>query len=204
MMRRTYTTIVFDLGNVLIPFSHNLWIENFNKISEGIGDKFYQKFKDNYNIHRDYESGKISDEEIIEIGLDWLEHKVTREQFLEIYANIFTFNQNVIDLLPILKRKYKLVLLSNTSGIHQKYGWEKYSFIKNFDKLILSHEVGAVKPEEKIYKAVEEFTLEKSETHIFIDDILDYVNAAKTLGWDGIQFVGYENLENEFKLRNIL
>ena len=100
--------------------------------------------------------------------------------------------------------KYKLILLSNTSGIHQKYGWEKYSFIKNFDKLILSHEVGAVKPEEKIYKAVEEFTLEKSETHIFIDDILDYVNAAKTLGWDGIQFVGYENLENEFKLRNIL
>jgi putative hydrolase of the HAD superfamily len=203
-MNTAYTTIVFDLGNVLIPFDHSLWVKNFNKISEGIGDKFYQKFKENYNIHRDYESGKISDEELLEIGLSWLDNKVSKEQFLDIFSNIFTFNKNVIDLLPKLKQKYKLVLLSNTSGIHKKYGWEKYSFIENFDKLILSHEVGAVKPEEKIYRAVENYTKEKSETHIFIDDILEYVIGAKKIGWDGIQFVGYDNLVNEFKLRNIL
>ena len=73
-----------------------------------------------------------------------------------------------------------------------------------FDKLILSHEVGAVKPENKIYKAVEHFTEEKPDSHIFIDDILEYVEKAKSLGWDGIQFKDYDDLIKHFRARNIL
>lgn len=204
MIERNYTTIVFDLGNVLIPFHHNLWVENFNKIEIGIGDKFYKKFLDNYNVHRDYESGKISDEEFISICLGWLDLKVTKGVFLKIFSEIFTFNHDVINLLPILKNKYKLVLLSNTSNIHKVYGWGEYPFIKYFDKLILSHEVESVKPQEKIFRSAEKFTNEESASHIFIDDILDYTNAAKSFGWDSIQFVGYENLVENLKSRGIL
>jgi putative hydrolase of the HAD superfamily len=204
MQLRKYTTIVFDLGNVLIPFDHTLWIKNYNKIKDGLGDSYIKKYTDQYQIHRGYESGTITDDEFISINLEWLEHKITSEEFCRYFSDIFTVNQKVVDLLSVLKEKYKLVLLSNTNNIHKKYGWEKYSFIDNFDKLILSHEVGAVKPEEKIYSAVENFTNEKPETHIFIDDILDYVNAAKVLGWDGIQFIGYENLFNELLNRKIV
>ncbi|MFZ1291875.1 MAG: HAD-IA family hydrolase [Melioribacteraceae bacterium] len=204
MNKKKYTTIVFDLGNVLLPFHHKMWIENYNKIEIGLGEKYHQKYLENYLIHRDYEAGKITDEEFISINLDWLDNKVTTQQFCEIYSNIFTKNENVIKLLPILKEKFKLVLLSNTSGIHKKFGWENNDFLKYFDKLFLSHEVGAVKPEEKIYKAVENFTGESVESHIFIDDILDYIIAAKNLGWDGIQFIGYENLVEEFNKREIL
>ncbi len=199
-----YSVIVFDLGNVLLPFHHDVWIEKYNSIYSGLGDKYYKKYLENYFIHRNYEAGKIKDDEFVSTNLNWLENKVSAEQFCEIYSKIFTVNQNVVELLPILKEKYKLVLLSNTSGIHKKYGWEENSFLEYFDKLILSNEIGAVKPEEKIYKAVENFTEEPPEKHIFIDDILEYVNAAKKLGWDGIHFVGYENLVKEFKLRNIL
>jgi len=203
MSIRKYSTIVFDLGNVLIPFDHNLWVQNFNEIELGLGDKYYRKYIDNYQIHRDYESGKLTDLEFISINLEWLDYKVNERKFIKIFSDIFTVNNNVIELFPILKQKYKLVLLSNTSNIHKKYGWEQYSFLEYFDKLILSHKIGAVKPEEKIYKAVEQFTKEEPGTHIFIDDVLDYVNGAKNLGWDGIQFIGYENLLQEFKKRKI-
>ncbi len=203
MKKRKFTTIVFDLGNVLIPFHHNLWIKNFNKIENGLGDKYYKFFNENYDVHRNYESGKLSDKEFIEKSLNWLDNKVNEQLFVEIFSNIFTLNEDVIELLSKLKKNYKLVLLSNTSNIHKVYGWEKYPFIKNFDKLILSHEVKAVKPEKEIYQAVENFTQEKPESHIFIDDILEYVEAAKNLGWDGIQFKGYENLVEEFKKREI-
>ena len=199
-----YTTIVFDLGNVLIPFDHNRWVTNFNKIEEGLGNLMISKFRENHDLQMKYEGGKISDAEFINICLDWLGNKVSEEQFCESFSDMFNFNQNVIDLLPVLKKRYQLVLLSNTCNIHKEYEWGKYSFIDYFDKLILSHEVGAVKPEKKIYKAVENYTDEPPNHHIFIDDIRDYVIAAKNLGWDGIQFVGYENLLNEFKSRGIL
>lgn len=199
-----YSTIVFDLGNVLIPFHHNLWVENYNKIQAGLGDKYHQTYLDNYNIHRDYESGKISDDEFITINLEWLDNKISREEFQKVFSEIFTFNYDVINLLPILKKKYKLLLLSNTSNIHKVYGWGDYPFIKNFDKLILSHEAKSVKPEERIFRTAESFTNEPSESHIFIDDIIEYTNAAKGFGWDAIHFVGYDNLVEEMKKREIL
>ncbi|MCB0752420.1 MAG: HAD-IA family hydrolase [Ignavibacteriae bacterium] len=204
MKNRKYTTIVFDLGNVLIPFDHTIWVKKYNSIQSGLGDSYIKNYLEFYEVHRNYESGKLSDKEFISKNLSWLNNKVSSEEFREIFSNIFTLNENVIELLPKLKKKYKLVLLSNTNHIHKKYGWEKYSFLKNFDKLILSHEVGAVKPEAKIYKAVEAFTQEPPENHIFIDDILEYANSAKKIGWDAIQFIGYENLVEELKKRNIL
>jgi len=199
-----YKTIVFDLGNVLIPFDHNLWIKQLNEVEVGLGKKYYKNYFENYEIHRKYEAGKLTDEEFIEQNLSWTNNKISSEEFCEIFSNIFSLNKNVIKLLPILKEKYKLVLLSNTNNIHKEYGWKKYPFINYFDKLILSHEVGAIKPEEKIYKAVEEFTKEESSTHIFIDDVKEYSDAAKQFGWDGIQFIGYENLVKEFEDRGIL
>ena len=204
MLTTKYSIIVFDLGNVLIPFDHNKWIERLNKVEQGLGEKYYRLYMENYNVHRSYEAGQMSDEEFIDRNLKWIDYKITSNDFCEIFSNIFTVNTNVVKLLPKLKKNYKLVLLSNTNNVHKKYGWEKYKFLKNFDKLILSHEIGAVKPEKKIYKAVELYTREPGEKHIFIDDIKEYVAAAKQLGWDGIQFTDYENLLQEFKKRKIL
>jgi putative hydrolase of the HAD superfamily len=204
MARNQYKVIVFDLGNVLIPFDHGRWVENLNKIKSGLGSKMFEKFRDNHDIQMEYEGGKISDDEFIDICLKWLDYKITPQQFRDIFSDIFSLNQNVIDLLPSLKSKYKLVLLSNTSNIHREYAWGKLEFINHFDKLILSHEIGAVKPENRIYKAVEEFTEEEPGSHIFIDDILEYVEKAKSLGWDGIHFTGYADLMKEFNSRSIL
>lgn len=203
-MENKYSVIVFDLGNVLIPFDYSRIVKALNKISAGLGERFYTIYKENYNIHRRFEKWELNNDEFLDIMMDWTEHKVEREEFCKIYSDLFTVNEDVAALLPVLKEKYKLVLLSNTNYIHQKYGWEHYGFLDFFDKLILSHEVGAIKPEEKIYKAVEAFTKLPPAEHIFIDDIKEYAEGAKKCGWDAIQFLGYDDLLKNLKLKNIL
>lgn len=195
--------IVFDLGNVLIPFDYSIAVKRLNAKEENLGETFMAFYKTNYELHRSFERGDLSEEEFIIKMLNALQNKIDEETFCKIYSEIFTVNGNVASLLPELKQNYKLVLLSNTNAIHKKYGWEQYEFIKYFDKLILSHEVNAVKPEEKIYKTVETCTGFQPEAHIFIDDILEYVEGAKKLGWDGIQFLGYDNLVMELEKRKI-
>ncbi|MEN8192142.1 MAG: HAD family phosphatase [Bacteroidota bacterium] len=202
-MKNNISVIVFDLGNVLIPFDYNRIISKMNKIDAGLGDRFAKLYYDNYDVHRKYEKWELSDVEFLEIMMTWTEHKISEEDFKFIYSELFVENKETTSLLPILKKHYKLVLLSNTNYIHQKYGWEKYDFLKHFDKLILSHEVGAIKPEEKIYRAVEHFTNEPSAQHIFIDDISDYVEGAKKLSWSGIQFKSHEQLVSDLKTFNI-
>lgn len=199
-----YSVIVFDLGNVLIPFDYTKPLNHFNKIKPGLGDKFAQHYRDHYNVHREFEKGILSEDEYLAVMIEWLENKVTADEFRRIISDIFTLNYDVIHLIPELKKKYKVVLLSNTNSIHKQYGYGDYDFLNWFDKLFLSHEVGAVKPEEKIYKAVEQFTQRPSQEHFFIDDIQEYIDGAKRCGWNGVQFVGYEKLISELKERGII
>jgi glucose-1-phosphatase len=202
-MKSRFSVIVFDLGNVLLPFNYQVMLEKLDKIEKNLGQRFLKFYQDNYNIHRAFEKGELSEEEFINIMLESLDNKLDRETFCNYYSKIFTENKNVTSLLPELKKNYMLVLLSNTNSIHKEYGWKDFDFIKYFDGLILSHEVKAFKPEKRIYKAVEEFTQKPPGEHLFIDDVLEYSDAAKKLGWDAIHFTGYESLIKEFEERGI-
>lgn len=204
MKSKKYSAIVFDLGNVLIPFDLNKAIIKLNQIENGMGDRFNNFFKSNYNLHRDFEKGKIPENDFINRVLEVVDHRIDPVTFCRYYADIFSLNEDVISLLPVLKKNYKLFLLSNTDSIHKKYGWEKYKFLNNFEKLILSFEVGSVKPEEKIYLAVEEASGFSSREHFFIDDIQEYVDGAKKIGWEAVQFINYQKLVKDLKERNII
>ncbi len=204
MIKKKYSAIVFDLGQVLLPFDYKSFIEKVNRHKPGIGEQFAELYKQNYYIHRDFEKGLISEEVFITQMLGYLDSVIDEETFCRYWSDIFSFNEDVIALLPVLKKKYKLYLISNTNSIHKKYGFGNYEFLKIFDKLILSHEVKFLKPEKEIYIEVEKVSGLPSKEYIFIDDILEYVDAAKSLGWDGIQFIGYDDLVNNLKIRNIL
>ncbi len=204
MLTNNYSVIVFDLGNVLINFDYNIAIKKLDSIEQNLGRKFYDNYRANYHIHRQFEKGVLTEEEFLEIMLANLDHKVEAEDFCRIYSEIFEPNQEVISLLPKLKNKYQLILLSNTDPLHKKYGWEKYEFLSQFDHKVLSFEANSVKPEEKIYRTVEQFSQSPSHKHLYIDDIPEYVEAAKQLGWDAIQFLNYNQLYEELRGRGIL
>ncbi len=203
MSAKKYSVIVFDLGNVLIPFNYDTALEKLDKIDPGLGKKFWEYYKNNYEIHRSFERGDLPEEEFIRTMLESVENRIDRDTFCRYYSEIFTVNEDVASLLPELKKKYMLVLLSNTNSIHREYGWKDYEFLRHFDKLILSHEVNSVKPEEKIYKSVEDFTNKPPHEHLFIDDVRDYVEGAKKLGWDAVQFKSYQQLLGDLKERGI-
>jgi HAD superfamily hydrolase (TIGR01509 family) len=204
MINRKYSAIVFDLGQVLVSFDYKPFVDKINQHQSGLGEQFLENYKINYTIHREFEKGKISEKKFIEQMVEFLQYKIDEETFCKYWSDIFSFNNNVIGLLPELKKNYKLFLLSNTNSIHKKYGYQNYEFLKMFDKLYLSYEVGFIKPELEIFKIVEKASGLPSEEHIFIDDILEYVEAAQKVGWDGIQFVGYDDLVKNLQARKIL
>ncbi len=203
-MEQKHSVIVFDLGNVLFPFDFNDVIRDFERVEKGLGVKFAEYYRTNYEVHRKFERGEYSVEDFTEIMLGVLEHKVSKDEFYRIYSGLFKVNEDLVAVLPVLKKNYRLVVLSNTNAVHRKYGWGNHEFLGNFEKLILSNEVGAVKPEAKIYKAVEAYTGAPPEEHLYTDDILEYVAAARNLGWDAVQFVGNRELFQEFGKRGIV
>ena len=93
MSPRKYSAIVFDLGNVLIPFDYSIAINKLNQIEQGLGEKFIEFYKANYDFHREFEKGKIPEPEFINKMLEVTKHKVDAETFCRLYADIFSVNK---------------------------------------------------------------------------------------------------------------
>lgn len=193
--------VVFDLGMVLIPFNYDFAINRLNLLKPGSGEKVMDFVKNNYHHFRAFEAGKMSEDEFITLLMKAgeVEGIIEREKFCYIYSEIFSINYDMVELLERLKQNYRLFLLSNTNSVHKKYGYENFKFLRNFEKLFLSHEVGFVKPEPQIYRAVENYSGLKPEEHLFIDDITDYAEGARNCGWSAIRFTNYADLLHHLK-----
>jgi putative hydrolase of the HAD superfamily len=196
--------LIFDLGNVLIFFDWKIAERRLNEIQEGLGTLTTKFLKENNSIIKNLEKGKLTEDEFLNMIKSHLNSKIDKITIAKIFSEIFWENSELTKLLPELRKNYKLFLLSNTNIIHRKFGWDHYNFLKNFDKLFLSYEVGFAKPEEEIYQLViHSIDLNPSEV-LYIDDIEEYVNAAKNLGWNAVQFKSNEKLIEDLKGFNVI
>lgn len=196
--------LCFDLGNVLIYFDWKIAESRLNKIELGLGFRTTQFLKNNRNLIVQIEKGKITEDEFLSAIKKHIDSKIDQITLAKIYSEIFWENKVLTNLLPELHQKYNLYLLSNTNAIHKKFGWEKFEFLKHFDKLFLSYELGYLKPEKEIYQKVLEKIKIKPEEILYVDDIKEFVEAAKECGWNAYHFTSNENLVEFFKESQIL
>jgi len=152
----------------------------------------------------DYESGQIGNREFHRRVQTLLETSISYEDFCEIWSSIFLPGTLIPEpLIEALHEKYRLVLLSNTNGIHFEGLRTTRSILRHFDAYVLSHEVKAMKPSPLIYeKAIEEARCAPAEC-FFTDDILAYVEGAKLAGIDAVQFQNAEQIEMELRARGV-
>jgi len=189
--------LIFDLGNVLIYFDWKIAREKLNQFEPELGEKTTRYLKENKQLIYNLECGKISEDEFLTAIKGSVNSSLTKEELAKIYSEIFWENSELTKHLPTLKLNYKLYLLSNTNKIHRKYGWDGYNFLKYFDRLFLSYEIGFAKPDREIYEFVLSNIPFKKDEIIYIDDIPEYIEAAKKLGWNAIQFKNNELLIDE-------
>jgi putative hydrolase of the HAD superfamily len=92
----------------------------------------------------------------------------------------------MVALAARVKGRYRRFILSNTNAIHMAFIFGRFPFMHTFDGYILSHEVGLLKPDRRIYEVtLERFGLKAAES-VFIDDILANVEGAQAVGIHGI------------------
>jgi len=197
-------TVIFDLGRVLVPFDFNI---GYRKLEERCGipaSEIPAKLAATRLVN-DIESGRISTEEFRSRLQQEFGFEITAEEFSELWCSVFLPHTLVPEeLVQQVGRTHRLVLLSNTSEVHFTMLKAKYPMLRHFDAYILSYEVGAMKPEPKIYQAaIHAAQCEPSEC-FFTDDIAEYVEAAKRMGIDAVQFQSGEQIATELRARGVI
>jgi len=73
----------------------------------------------------------------------------------------------------------------------------RFPFLHSFEHIVVSAEVGYLKPEREIYLLLAERAGFKAEEALFIDDMPENCAAAERLGWRSHRFTGAGRLRSE-------
>jgi len=97
-------------------------------------------------------------------------------------------DHSLLDYIRTLHASYKTGLLSNAFDDLRQIITERWHFEDAFDDMIISAEVGLVKPEPRIFRmAVEQLGVEASQA-VFVDDMQRNIKGARSVGLVGIHF----------------
>lgn len=182
------TTIVFDFGNVLGFFSHRKAAEQLTVYSSLSADDILYHYLDS-QLEDDFESGRMSLPAFREEVRRRCQVTCSDEQLDLAIADMFSPNHEVCALVPALKVRYRLVLLSNTNELHATHFCRQFAdTLGHFDSLVLSHEVGLRKPSADIYAHCRQVAASAPQECLFIDDLSANIEAARACGWQGIVY----------------
>lgn len=107
-------------------------------------------------------------------------------------------DRDLVEYIRSLRGKVHTGLISNAwSGLREFIAREKV--IDVFDTVTISAEVGAIKPEAKIYQVALEQARVKAEEAVFVDDVNINLEGCEDLGMTGILFKNPQDSIAELK-----
>jgi putative hydrolase of the HAD superfamily len=196
--------VIFDLGNVLIPFDFTIGYKALEPLCEIPAAEIPARIAET-GLVRQLETGEISADGFYIRLADALNLQITIEEFREIWCSIF-LPQPLIpeELVEAISRTHKLILLSNTNAIHFDMIAQTYPLLRHFHAQILSHEAGAMKPDAAIYQAAIAAAGCAPEECFFVDDLAANVEGARQVGMDAVRFESAAQLESELRARGVV
>jgi FMN phosphatase YigB (HAD superfamily) len=198
--------ILYDLGNVILPFNHYQIAEKLSHFSQKKEFQnpqrvFSHLFDFQNGAINGYEVGKVSSIEFFKSLKESLNLSISFEAFSPIWNEIFVENQEVSKMILSQTRRWKLGLISNTNPLHFDYALSKFPILRTFDRWILSHEVGFKKPAVEIFQRAIEWASVEPQKILFIDDMRGHIEVAVSLGMLGIHFISAEQLKEELNIK---
>ena len=195
-MRRP--ALIFDFGNVVAHF-------DYRKAASALGARLGLSgaelldrlrplgFSD---LVKRYEAGRMSAEQFSAGVSALVSLEITHDEFAAAWSDIFTANESIAPLFAFLKgRGYTLVLGSNTNDLHASQFRRQFAeTLGHFDRLVLSYEVGHIKPSADFYLACAEAAGAEPADCLFIDDLAENVEGARVAGLVGVLYEGTEGL----------
>lgn len=191
--------ILFDLGGVCLDGS---FVDFVNKAHEvlGINEDFYSDREVVFDTGLN--KGEITTEEYFKKYFKDQINDKQMKKLINLWTNTWKLSDEMKELITKLKKNYRLAILSNSDFLNSqnytKKGWYKY-----FDVLILSHELGIMKPQKEIYEIAVEKLNVKPEECLFIDDQEDCLRPARKMGMATILFKSTPQLKEELQKKDI-
>jgi len=191
--------IFFDIGGVL---GSNGWdheqreraVEHFNLKAED----FEWRHKE---VIAEWEEGRITIDEYLEIAVFHTRRTFSREEFIEFMYSQSVPDEDTIAIARLLSRQagYTLMTLNNESEELNKYRIEKFGISQIFEAFLSSCWLGVRKPIRRFYNRGLGIAHAEAATSLFIDDRQQNLISASTLGMNVVHFTSATQLRSDLE-----
>jgi putative hydrolase of the HAD superfamily len=200
-MRRP--VLIFDFGNVVAFFDFQKAYSVLESRSGLTREVLATRLRNNGfpALMERYESGAMDSLEFSRAVCGLVGVDLSHQEFTTAWNGIFTLNEPIARLVGTLKsRGYRLLLGSNTNELHASHFLREYAAtMDHFDHLVLSYEVGHIKPAAEFFQACARLAGVEPSECIFIDDRPENVEGARQAGLTAIVFQDAEELLPELR-----
>ena len=178
--------VVFDLGKVLVDFDYSIAARKVAARSAKPLAELVSLLSTSPLVVQ-YECGAVSRRTFFEEVRDAIGFSGTMQEFAGHFADIFTEIPPMIAMQAELRRRgIPTYIFSNTNDLAIEHVERNFLFFKHFDGYIYSYEVGVMKPDAKIYEAMEKLCGRNGADIIYLDDRLENVQAGSARGWQAL------------------
>ena len=194
-MSTNIKAIIFDYGNVLLEWNpRHVYRRYFND------EESMEQFLNEVNFmewNAQQDKGRSFKEGVADLSRQFPQYA----HLIQVYHDHWkdSIGEAYWDTVGIMKQLkqsgYPLYGLSNWSAETFPYARAKYDFFDLFDDMVISGEVGFVKPELEIYQIMLAKIRRPAYECLFIDDSLPNVQQANTMGFKTIHFSSAKRLK---------
>jgi epoxide hydrolase-like predicted phosphatase len=183
-----YQAVIFDFGGVLMRTENR---EPRTQLARSLG-RTYEQLEDvvfNGPTGLPATLGELSAEQHWSSVAKTL--KIEERQipgFQDKFWDGDRMDSQLVEHIRDLKGRYRTALLSNAWSDLRDYLVDRWKIADAFDLMMISAEVGLAKPDPRIYQLVLERLQVPAQAAIFLDDVLENVEAARSVGLTGIHF----------------
>ncbi|MEO5642614.1 MAG: HAD hydrolase-like protein [Bacteroidia bacterium] len=192
-------TLFLDIGGVLLT---NGWdtptrskaIAHFKLDADQTQERHHMVFDT-------FESGKMTLDAYLDYVIFYEVRSFTKDQFVHYMHEQSQRIENSIEFFKAIKAKYTLrvIAISNEPRELNNYRIRHFKLMELFDAVISSSFVHLRKPDVAIFKLAIDIAQSEENNALYIDDRQLFIEIARGLGVNGIQFTDLEEVKNKLK-----
>jgi FMN phosphatase YigB (HAD superfamily) len=196
---RAMKTIIFDFGNVVGFFDHGRTLEKLRPFSPLTSAEMFALVYESPLEDR-VERGLLTVPAFLQEVRQLWRLGCDTEFLAQTIGDIFTPNAEVCELIPLLAKRYRILLGSNTNAIHSGHFLTQFAdVLSHFDSLVLSHEIGTRKPDAEFFLHCHQLADAHPAECVFVDDLPKNIDGARAVGFHGILYKPNANLAEHLR-----
>lgn len=186
--------IIFDLGGVLAYLDWDAVLTPMIKLSSKGAEAVRREVVNGPTV-KECMLGRIGSREFHTTLCRNLGADLEYQEFLGIWVRLLRANEEILPLVERLKSGHRLALGSNTDEMHHTYCRQHVQALNQLDESFLSFQMGLLKPDPQFFLHILDHLGAAPADCVFIDDTMENVESARSVGMTALQFTSNENLQ---------